>query len=613
MYKGVRAVNLYTPDHAEVDRWAYNMTTQLASAVAIRPSLQIEIRAHSVHLEDDLLQDTTEERETLVERLYADGVRGFTFTADFDKAAALRLLRTLAPYCYADLAPIQPVSDRLHWEPFDGLTFHVQHRPGPGGLAVDALTSRERDWMLRVQRSGGKLADGAMRIAWDVTGGGIPWPVALPAAEAARLDREAEDVVAHRVELDRVGHLMLLGLREWRDDPRLPTLLEPIPKAVRRLVEEGRPGDVGRFVAPLLRWTATKPADHHEMLLQNRLAALIPLMLGDDLLRQLFEDARGRTIAPAELKSFWEALPPTQLASVLEFASVLPDGPNREALIQVVAAHAEDDLDLLHEPVVKGPVGPALVAVDALGCLAPSKEAVILALDALDRPEPALKARALRFLLPMRSRRIAQRILPYATSDRGDVRAAALAYMARYAYRPAFQTLRDYTQSGLFANLDLPGRCEVCRTIGVVGGDDAEKLAWTHLPAGFERLQPDRCVPWIVCLAATGVDAAGEYLDAMAASSDPRVQTIERNTRPLWERRRASRGQLAPPMQTSPGMPIPSAPGFPASGVFERPASGTHRAPSRARTTDPATRAPRGSVPGASVPGAPVRLEEEDP
>ncbi|MCP4873837.1 MAG: hypothetical protein GY898_34545 [Proteobacteria bacterium] len=184
----------------------------------------------------------------------------------------------------------------------------------------------------------------------------------------------------------------------------------------------------------------------------------------------------------------------------------------------------------------------------------------------------------------MRSRRIAKRILPYVTSETLDVRAAALAYMARYAYHPAFETLRDFTQSGLFANLDFASRCEVCKTLGVVGGPDAEKLAWTHLPAGFERLQPDRCVPWVVCLAAAGSPAAGEYLDAMGASTDPRVQAVEANTRPLWERRRATRGQLAPPMTTSPGMPIPSAPGYSLSGTYDRASSGRHQAPSRSGT-----------------------------
>lgn len=586
MFKGVRAVNLYTDDHAEVVRWAHNMTRYVQSAAAIRPSLHLEIRSHFVVLDEDVLQDTAGEREMLVERLYADGIRGFVFSSEFTKEAAMRLLRALAPYCYADLAPLQPVADRLHWEPFEGLTFHVKHRGGPSGLAVDVLTSRERDWMLQVQRTGAQTLDVpfALESVWDTTGGSIPWPASVPAAEAARLDREAEDVVARRVTTERIGELTLLALRQWRDDPRLPTLIEPIPVLVRRLVAEGRAGEVGRFVAPLLSWARGKPADHHETLLQRRVEALGPLLLSDDFLRPLFEAAATRTIDAGELAIFWRALLPENLLPLLEFTSVLPEGPHREALTKLVADLVTPDAGLLHHAVTQGPVGPAMAAIDALGCIPPTKPAVVLALDALDRKEPALKARALRYLLPMRSRRIAERVLSYVTSETTDVRAAALSYMARYAYRPAFETLRDFTQSGLFANLDFPSRCEVCKTLGVVGGPEAEKLAWTHLPAGFERLQADRSVPWIVCLAAAGSPAAEGYLDAMMASTDPRIQAVSANTRPLWERRRATRGQLVPPMTTSPGMPIPSSPGYSLSGLSDRPASGSHRAPSRSGT-----------------------------
>jgi len=591
LYKGVRAVNLYSDDHAEVERWALNLTRSVQSAASIRPSLHLEIRAHQVMLDDDILQDTAGEREMLVERLYADGVRGFVFSGSFTRDAAKRLLAALGPYCYPDVAPLQPVTDRLHWEPFEGLSFHVAHRSGPAGLAVDALTSKERDWMLQVQRGTTAPAhsDLALEAVWDITGGSIPWPATIPAAEAARLDHEAGEVVAYRVPAVRVGEITLLALRHWRDDPRLGSLIEPLPGLLRGLVTSGRAGEAGRFAQPLLAWARATPRDHHETLLQRRLDTLEPVLLGDDVLRLLFEAAANRTIDAEELATFWQAMLPHRLAALLEFTSVLPEGANRDALTHLVADNVEEDPTLLHHAVVRGPVGPALTALDALGCLPPGKEAVALALDALDRKEPAIQARGLRYLLPMRSRRIAARILPHATSERADVRAAALAYMARYAYRPAFETLRDFSQSGRFANLDLASRCDVCKTAGIVGGGDAERLAWTHLPAGYERLQPDRCVPWIVCLAATGAPAADEYLSAMAASPDPRLQAVAATTRPLWDRRREARGQTEPGMTSSPGLSAPSSPGSSIPGA--RPPSGSHRA--HPHPTHPANEVPR--------------------
>jgi hypothetical protein len=489
----------------------------------------------------------------------------------------MRLLRTLAPYCYADLAPVQPVSDRLRWEPFQGLTFQVHHRSGPLGLAADRLTTQEHDWMMRVQH--GPVTEAVSREAlepvWDVTGGGIPWPTTVPAAEAARLDREVIDVVAKRVPTERIGLLLVLALRQWRDDDRLDTLIDPLPELLRGLVEAGRVGEAGRLIAPLLQWARAQSADRRESALGKQLRGLTVLLLGDDVLRSLGE-AADRTLEATELVVFWEALLPDELPALLNFTAAMSDGPTRNELVGLLAKAVEEDPSPLQPAIQTGGLNQARTAIDALAELRPTRSNVLLVLDALDRSEPALQARALEYLLPMRSRRIAKRILPHVTSETRKVRAAALAYMARYAYRPAFDTLCDFTQNGMFANLDLASRCEICKTLGVVDAHEAERLAWTHLPGPFERLPPGRCIPWVVCLAATGAAGAEEYLEAMATSSEPQLRAVATNARSLWERRRASRGQLSPPMTTSPGMHFPSTPG---SGVFERPRAGSHRAP----------------------------------
>jgi len=583
LFKGVRAVNLYSDEHAEVRRWAGEFIRQLEEACEHGPAV-MELHPHSVRLGEKVLHSTREEREMLVERLFADGVRSLQFNKALDADAASRLLRALAPYCYADRAPLQPVSDRLHWEPFDGLTIQVQHSSGPGGLAVDALTAREQAWQRAVQEPTGpeRLELEALREAWDLSGGIVPWPAAVPVDEAMHLDEEVQTVGARRIPTERVGRLLLETVKAMSDDEELTALVETLGVKIGEIVAERRPEDVGRLLAPLFR-----PRDPSDEPLsarrQERLQALAPTLLSDDILRSLLEGVRQGTLDPDGVARYFAAVPGDRLHRVVEFASVLPEGEARDALVRVVGRHAECDVERLRSTILHGSVGPARVALDALGLVPPSKPAVALALTALDRPEPAVQIRAIHYLLPLRSRRIGEALMPLLSHQSRDVRSGALAYMARYAYRPAFGVLRDFIQSGLFGGLSLQDRIEICRTLGVVGAEEAIALSATHLRVGFERLEPDRAIPWIVCLASTGAEEAEEFLDAMGRSADEGVRTIARETHALWQRRRSTRGQLRPPMTTRPGSPIPSVPGSAhraPSGSWRRPRSGRHRAPS---------------------------------
>lgn len=586
LFKGARAVNLYTEEHAEVSRWATEFVRQLGEACASGPVV-LEVQPHAVRFGTTVLHETREEREMLVERLFADGVRSLQFQKVLGDAAATRLVRVLGPYCYADRAPLQPISDRLHWEPFDGLTFHIQHHNGPSGLAVDAVTAREQAWVRVVQEPthDGRLPLEAMRGVWDLTGGIVPWPAAVPVDEALRLDEEVQTVGATRVPAERIGLLLARSVQQASGDDVLDALLDPLPDKIRELVDARRPADVGRLLAPLLHGAdlADDPFAAHQ---RDRAQGLIPSLLDDEILRSLLEGARNCKLEPGEVALYFTALPPARLHRVIEFASVLPDGPARDAVVKVIGDAATLDPERLRPTIMQGSVGPARVALNALSRVQPTKEAVALAMAALERSEPAVQSGAIRYLLPLRSRRIGEALVPLLQHQSRDVRSGALAYMARYAYRPAFGVIRDLCQSGLFGSLTLADRIEVCRTLGVVGGEEAIPLAMTHLRVGFERLEPDRALPWIICLAAAGADGAQEYLEAMGRSPDEAIRAVARESTPLWLRRRSTRGQLSPPVRTQPGSPIPSVPGAThraPSGSWQVPDTARHRAPSAAR------------------------------
>ena len=216
--KGVRALHLYTSEHSQVARWIDVLVASLDQACRAESPLVLEIRRQTVELGGEVLYDSADERETLVERLHADGIRSLHFHSGLDHDAARRLLGTLAPYCYAERAPLQPASDRLHWEPFKGLTFHVQNKSA-GRFAVDALTSRERLLMdsLATRDRGAfePVGPDAMTGVWDGSGGIVDWPVVVPADRATAMDEEIETANSRRAPAFRVGMLLRSAISDW--------------------------------------------------------------------------------------------------------------------------------------------------------------------------------------------------------------------------------------------------------------------------------------------------------------------------------------------------------------------------------------------------------------
>ena len=581
LLKGVRAAHLYSADHGEVDRWVCEFVRLLGVASAGHP-LSFTFHPGRVELDGELLLDTRYDRNTLVDRLAADGVRGFQFHGGFDRAAGLRLLRLLAPYAYADRAPLQRLSDRLHWEAFDGLTVQIQADDEALGLGLDALSGRERWWRETLSQHAPplELPEVAMTPVWDGTRGRISWPPSRPRGLEG-LEAEVDDALAHRITTTCVGESLVAAVRVWRDDERIDRLLTPLPLIVRRLVERGRPGDAGLLLGPLLRWAGTDRGPSWRMSVRDRVQALGGVLLDDEHLETLGEGVWSGQVRPDDLVAWFGALPVDDLGGILTFAATLPPGQCREALIADAAQTVGSRSVLLLPIFVEGRVGPGLAAFEVLDRLTMSRETVGLALEVLARGSAELVVRAIGYLMPLRSRTIAGRLVPLLSSEVAEVRSGAMNYMARYAYRPAFDPLRDLTEGGIFGGLPLPQRLEICRTLGIVGGIEAERLARSHLPTGWSRLDPDRSLPWVVCLAAVGSPAAPEFLEPAASTGPENQRAIARDALELWRSRVDLHGAAPPQVRTSPGAPIPvplTDPGRSITDGLSAPSRWSHRA-----------------------------------
>jgi hypothetical protein len=563
LLKGVRAVNLYSADHSQVQRAAEGLASRVREALGYFDILAFDLTPLGVQVQGDQIFDVADEKETLIERLCADGVRSFHFHGVPDLESSHRLFSILAPYCHAERAPLKSVAEALRWEPFHGLAVLVLGiQGGPAGLE-DTIATRERGWhrdlVSRSPDLGAPVEVEALRAIWDGTGGIVPWPPPMREKDTQRLVDEVEAANASGAPLSRVGQLLVRAVGLWAEDPRAAELLAPLPARVEERLERGRPGDVARLLQPLLLWATEPNDDVWSSNIRERVGGLVGVLLSDRNLGRLLEGAKKAAIEPVELAAYFGALPPDTLPDVVVFAAELPEGPWRDALIQVAARMAREEGGLLTTTVAVGPVGPALVALDVVDQPPATRTAVALALEALTRPEARIRLRGLRMLLPHPSRTVADAVLPLISDSQREVRSMALGWMARYEHRPAFDALLDLTRSARFTQMPLAERLEIGRTLGVVGGRDALQLVRDNLGERWHRADPTRSAPWLVCLAATGLDEAGDYLQSLTDTAPPHLTDIANDALNLWQRRRQDlQSGSAPVAQTGPGAPIPS-------------------------------------------------------
>jgi hypothetical protein len=582
--KGVRAVSLYAVGHREVVRWVDELVGLVRRGCSQTGLLVFEFTAAGVECDGVLLGDREGQRGALVQRLFADGVLAFRFGESFDAVSASRLLEVLAPYAFAERAPLQPLSAQLHWEAFDGLSCPIRSDTDGQLAAVDLLTAREQRWMEELGESvdpRGPLAAAALEPVWDGTGGLVRWPPRMSAAEAEELDAEVVWTDGLRVSLSHLGALLAVAIAE-SDGHRVDRLLAAILTIAHDRLRAWRPAEIGTLlesVVDLAREERGAPEG-----LRERVLALADRLAEPDCMLAVAEAAHSGHASPEDLVTWSRALTPEHLGQLLGLAAAMPAGPYREELVLAAVRSLGRDPSRLRATLLEGSSAAAQVAFDVMETLRTTRDTVSLALEVLRRDEPELQVRAIGYLMPLRSRTVASYLTPLLRSERRGVRSGAMTYMARYAYRPAFPVLRDLTTSGLFGQLSLLERLEVCRTFGVVGGDEAAAVARTHLPTGWARLDKNRSAPWIVCLAATGVPDAADYLEAMANSSEEAWRGIAREATSLWSKRRKARGgPPRPPLRTAPGAPVPQPGSEPGHSIVEglEAATRSHRAPSR--------------------------------
>ncbi len=604
LLKGVRAVNLYAADHSQVQRTAVALGERVREALGDVECLTYALHPSSVELDGVRVFTSSDERETLIERLYADGVRSLEFHGVPDVESSQRLFGVLAPYCHAERAPLRSVAEALRWEPFHGLTVLTHGNfDGPGGLE-DSLAGREHLWhqalLHRPEALNAPVEAEALRALWDGTSGIVPWPPPMGERDSRILVDEVEAANASGAPLSRIGQLLVRAVALWAENPRAAELLAPLPARIEERLERGRPGDVARLLQPLLLWATEPNDDLRTAAVRERVGDLVGVLLSDRNLARLLEGARSGALEPVELAAYFSALPPEALPDVVVFVAELPDGPWRDAMVQVGSRLAREEGALLRATVAASPVGPALAALDVVDQQPPTRVGIQLALEALNRPEAGLRLRGLRMLLPHPSRTVAEAVLPLVKDSNREVRSLALTWVARYEHRPAFEPLVDLTRGARFPQLPLNERLEIGRTLGIVGGRDALALVRDNLGDRWHRADPARSAPWLVCLAATGLEEAGAYLHQLTDTAPPHLVDIAHDALGLWQRRQADLAAgPAPPVQTAPGAPIPTAktqPGQLATGprrVLSRPAwkgppstgGGRQRAPRAAKAS----------------------------
>jgi hypothetical protein len=543
LLRGVRTLHLYAPGHAQVQRCAEDLARRVEAACRLQEPLVLEIRAHEIACAGTVVHDARNDRDTLIARLFTDGVRELHLKSGFDPGSAERLCTALAPYCFADRAPPERASDRLHWEPFSGLTVFSDVAEMTSTLSFDALTAREQDWrhmLLLAPDAGGPLTPDAARPVWSGTGGRIPWPAPRRPEEERALAEEVDTANARGAPVSRVGLLLAEALRIWEGGPHAEALLGAMPQAVEGLLRLQRLGDLARLLDPALRWAADG-----EGAVRTRVRELALASVDEGRAERMLEDLAAARLDRSDLTALLLALPRDALPRILHLAALARDGKDRAALLSVLRRRATRDPAAYRSCVLTCAPGAALVALQAITELPPSPSLADLALAALDRPESGVRAQAVTLLLPFRSTEIAERIVPLSVAPARDVRSASLAWLARHAYRPAFATLRDLAVGGQWTGMDLPDRLEIARTLGVVGGEQARAIARYYLPTGWELGDLDRTLPWVVCLAATGSDDARGPLQALQSLVPDEYRSLVADAWALWNRRREAARESA--------------------------------------------------------------------
>jgi HEAT repeat protein len=503
MTKAARAFTLYDPSNALIRQFLAEYRARAEAATAAGP-LVLEVRAHDLLHDRDVVYHDDDREKSLAFRLYRDGVRRLTFLPGPSFAELVRLLEILA----IRLGGIREAEDDVVTllRKAELTTLEI--------LAVDEYTSEEDEAGTAYGR-GSPLAP-ELDPTFDTPAPPLPAPAAVvfrdvPADVIARLRREEDPANTAPSALAVAGELLVLGSQG------------ALPAA-----------EVARFCAEL-----------RDFLVADR--QLAPLAALADLIRreagERIRDELMRTLGdPGVLEVVLASIPAGATALPPNAARLLPFVPSsavidrlaregearRAALVALVAARLPADADavLARLGSIPAPVARALAKV--LEAKAPAR-AVETALVLVEHPDEGLRIEALAALGALPRRIAPDRLVRLLDDPSAKVRCAAAAALERHGDASAARALADALER---RQLSREEGAAFARAFGKLKPAIALKLFREWLPArrglfrGLRTSDREDARRWaaVAGLGAVGDTDALERVAAVAAEADAELR-----------------------------------------------------------------------------------------
>ncbi len=540
LHRAVRAATLYSQGHARVRELIAGHSRIVADGLRLAERLVIDLAEDGASVDGEPLSSFADGPDDLAAMLYIEGIRCVQFGPTYDQDGATRLVDNIRPYFRTESPPEQPLSDKLHWEPIEGLTLSIADVVDRSDAAFDEMTHGEHAWhalLLEADpRAQETLPLEALRASWDCTGGSIPWPAPVDPEELADLDREVDTADTSGAPMSRVGMILADVAELWITDERLERMFALLPDQVDDLLAVHAPGEAARLLAPLRRWGDALGTSARDSAAKTLFQGLQARLLEDRLLARLMDSILARAVEPSKAASYFAGSGPAGPARVLEFAAATPDGPYREAMVRVAINDLGDVAQRLEAILEKAPVGPALIAFDVLAGLPSSKIGMTMALGGLDRPEPVLRQRATSYLMRYDEDAVGDRMMQLLLGPK-EIRSLALVYFTRHPRPGVFECLRAVATNARFDALPIEDRLEVTRSVGFVDPPRATDLALAVLGPQWESGDLNRAAPWVMCLAAAGAQEAYKALVTLDRRSDDSLADVVAAASRTWQRR----------------------------------------------------------------------------
>ncbi len=587
LHRAVRAATLYSQGHARVRELIAGHWRIVTEGLKGADRIAIDIGEQGAEVAGEPLSSFADGPDDLASLLYAEGIRRLQFGSTYDHDGATRLVDGIRPYFRTESPPDQPLSDKLHWEPIEGLTLAIVDVIDRSDAAFDEMTHGEHAWhalLLEADpREHEELPLEALRASWDCTGGSIPWPAPVDPKELAALDEEVDTADTSGAPMSRVGMILADIAELWITDERLERMFALLPDQVDELLAAHHPGEAARLLAPLRRWGDALGATARESAAKTLFLGLQARLLEDRLLARLMDSILARAVEPSRAASYFAGSGPAGPARVLEFAAATPDGPYREAMVRVAINDLGDQSSRLEPILEKAPVGPALIAFDVLAGLPSSKVGMTMALGALERAEPVLKQRATSYLMRYEDAAVGDRMMQLLLGAK-EIRSLALVYFTRHPRPGVFECLRAVATNARFDALPIEDRLEVTRSVGFVDPVRATDLALAVLGPHWESGDLNRAAPWVMCLAASGAQEAYKALVTLDRRSDDSLADVVAAASRTWQRRYKAERTAEDTARPEEGPDLSSMP--PPGGYSRTTVPGTRKPDAKSRGTD---------------------------